>query len=331
MQSKFNKFYQENFVGAKMGSERGELKVGTNEMELVDFRILKKMGDKVYEGIYGVNVAKVKEIIKIPKLTELPGSPDYIEGIFDLRGVVIPVVNLAKWMKIEVPQGVKAKPRIVIAEFSDISVGFIVSEAKRIRRISWADIEPATFSASDGALDRGKVTGVTKIENDDVLLILDFESIVKDLGLYHPEVEANVSLEKFEGGALILDDSITARRIVKEALEAMGLRVYEASDGAEGLKKLDDLANQYGERLKDELKIIISDVEMPKMDGFHFAAKAKDDPRFREIPIVFNSSISDHFSEIRGKEAGGEGYLVKFDANQFIPEIAKVIRRHISQ
>lgn len=313
-----------------MSTDRNVLKVGTNELELVDFRILKQMGDKVYEGIYGVNVAKVREIIKIPKLTELPGAPEYIEGIFDLRGVVIPVVNLAKWMGIDVPQGVKSKPRIIIAEFSDIFVGFIVSEAKRIRRISWADIEPATFSASDGALDRGKVTGVTKIENDDVLLILDFESIVKDLGLYHPEVEASVSVERFEGSALVLDDSMTARKIVKDALEAMGLRVYEASDGEEGMRKLNELADQFGGSLSSELKIIISDVEMPKMDGFHFAAKAKDDPRFKDIPIVFNSSISDHFSEIRGKEAGGEGYLVKFDANQFIPEIAKVIRRHIS-
>ncbi len=310
-----------------MASDRDGLKTGTNELELVDFRILKKMGDSVYEGIYGVNVAKVKEIIKIPKLTELPGAPEYIEGIFDLRGVVIPVVNLAKWMGIEVPEGVKSKPRIVIAEFADIQVGFIVSEAKRIRRISWADIEPATFSASDGALDRSKITGVTKIEDGDVLLILDFESIVQDLGLYHPEVEISTSMEKFDGAAMILDDSMTARKIVKDALEAMGLRVYEATDGEDGLKKLEDIFEQGA---IGNLKIIISDVEMPKMDGFHFAAKVKEDKRFKSIPIVFNSSISDQFAESRGAEAGGEGYLVKFDANRFIPEIARVIKSHIS-
>ncbi len=80
------------------------LKTGSNEMELVDFRIFKQGKDKVYEGIYGVNVAKVKEIIKMPNLTELPGVPDYIEGIFDLRGVVIPVINLAKWMNIAEPR-----------------------------------------------------------------------------------------------------------------------------------------------------------------------------------------------------------------------------------
>lgn len=81
------------------------LKVGSNEMELVDFRIFKQEKEKVYEGIYGVNVSKVREIIKLPKLTELPGTPEFIEGIFDLRSVVIPVVNLAKWMKITEPEG----------------------------------------------------------------------------------------------------------------------------------------------------------------------------------------------------------------------------------
>lgn len=310
-----------------MAADRDVGSAGTNELELVDFRILKKVGDKVYEGIYGVNVAKVQEIIKIPKLTELPGAPEYIEGIFDLRGVVIPVVNLARWMGIEVPEGAKTKPRIVIAEFGNIQVGFIVSEAKRIRRILWNDIEPATFTSSEGALDKGKITGVTKIENGDVLLILDFESIVQDLGLYHPDVEITTDIEKFDGYAMVLDDSLTARKIVKDALEAMGLKVHEANDGEEGLKKLEEISSQ-GQL--DQMKVIISDVEMPRMDGFHFAAKVKEDSRFKNIPIVFNSSISDQFAEDRGAEAGGEGYLIKFDANQFVPEIARVIKSHVS-
>ena len=306
------------------------LRVGSNEMELVDFRIYKKVEDSIYEGIYGVNVAKVREIIQIPKLTELPGAPEYIEGIFDLRGVVIPVVNLAKWMRIEVPDD-KRNDRVIIAEFNGILVGFIVNEAKRIRRISWNDIEPASFSTGHGALDKSKITGVTRIENDDVLLILDFESIVEELGLYTPDVNPDMEIEKFSGKALILDDSQTARKIIKESLELMGLHVIEASDGEAGLRKLEELYSTYGDNLRNELKIIISDVEMPKMDGFHSAASVKDDVRFASIPIVFNSSISDHFSNMRGESVGGDGYLVKFDANSFYPEIAKVLKRHITQ
>ena len=189
------------------------LKVGTNEMELVDFRIHKLEKGKLYEGIYGINVAKVNEIIRLPELTELPGVPDYIEGIFDLRGIVIPVINLAKWMGVDIPKSKKIKPRVIIAEFNNIMIGFIVHEAKRIRRINWKDIEPAHFSSSATSnLDKNKITGVTRIEGDQVLLILDLESIVQDLGFYQPEMTAERTYNKFSGLALVLDDSAIARK-----------------------------------------------------------------------------------------------------------------------
>ncbi len=314
-----------------MGSKSDVLQVGTNELELVDFRIFKEENGKIYEGIYGINVSKVREIIKYPKLTELPGVPDFIEGIFDLRGIVIPVVNLAKWMGIKTPENKEIHPRVIIAEFNNILIGFVVHEAKRIRRISWSDIEPASFTSGQGVLDKSKITGVTRIENDEVLLILDLESVVEDLGFYQPDVDADFAIDQFSGMAMVLDDSLTARKIVKDALSKMGFSVIEAKDGVEGIEKLEELYAQLGENLVKELKIIVSDVEMPRMDGFHFAAKVKDDPRFNKIPIVFNSSISDHFSEERGKEAGGEGYMVKFDANLFYAEIAKIVRSHIKQ
>ena len=306
------------------------LKVGSNEMELVDFRIFKQEEDRVYEGIYGINVSKVREIIRVPNLTELPGTPEFIEGIFDLREVVIPVVNLAKWMGIKEPEDVVNNSRVIITEFNNVLIGFIVHEAKRIRRISWSDIEPATFMSSSNGLDSNKITGVTKIEDDSVLLILDLESVVQDLGLYEPDTD-NVPQEiaTFTGLALVLDDSSTARKIVKDALQKMGFNVVEAMDGEEGLKKLDELYSMYGDSLADQLKIIISDVEMPRMDGFHFAANVKEDGRFTNIPIVFNSSISDHFSEGRGIEAGGEAYLVKFQASSFYDEVSRVVRAHM--
>jgi two-component system chemotaxis response regulator CheV len=181
-----------------------------------------------------------------------------------------------------------------------------------------------------GALDRSQITGVTRIENDDVLLILDLESVVEELGIYKPKVDENeTTIEKIQGTALILDDSTIARKLVHEALNKMGLKVIEARDGTEGIDKMAELYEVYGEGLDKELRIIISDVEMPKMDGFHFAANMKEDPRFAKIPIVFNSSISDHFSELRGKEAGGEAYLTKFDASVFYKEVSKVIKSHI--
>ena len=314
-------------------TDANTLKVGSNEMELVDFRIINQDGNKRYEGIYGVNVAKVREIIRKPTLTELPGVPEFIEGIFDLRGVVIPVVNLAEWMGVTPPADAEKEARVIIAEFNNILIGFVVHDAKRIRRISWKDIEPASFSAGGGALDKSKITGVTKIENDAVLLILDLESVVQELGLYTPDdsVDASNHKDEFTGTVLLLDDSATARKIVKDALTQMGFRVVEAVDGQEGLTKLEDMYNVYQADISNQLKLIVSDVEMPRMDGFHFAAHVKEDIRFSNIPIVFNSSISDHFSEIRGKEAGGEAYLVKFDASTFYDEVARIVKSHVKQ
>ena len=308
------------------------LKVGTNEMELVDFRILKQDGDSVYEGIYGVNVSKVREIIRKPELTEIPGVPNFIEGVFDLRGVVIPVVNLAEWMGITAPESAVQNERVIITEFNNMLIGFIVHDAKRIRRINWKDIEPATFASGVGALDQSKVTGVTKIEDDAVLLILDLENVVQELGLYTPvAAEADSHRDQFSGIVLLLDDSGTARKIVKDALVQMGFKVIEAQDGEQGLSRLEELYSTYETEISENLKLIVSDVEMPRMDGFHFAAQVKDDSRFKNIPIVFNSSISDHFSENRGKEAGGEAYLVKFDAHTFYDEVARIVKSHVVQ
>ncbi|MBU0632097.1 chemotaxis protein CheV [bacterium] len=310
--------------------ENSSLKVGSNEMELVDFRIFKEEDGEVYEGIYGVNVAKVREIIRVPVLTELPGVPKFIEGIFDLRGVVIPVVNLASWMGVKIPEDAEKNARVIIAEFNNILIGFIVHEARRIRRINWKDIEPASFISNTNGLDGSKITGVTRIEGDAVLLILDLETVVQDLGLYKPNTgDIPQNIDNFDGLVLLLDDSSTARKIVKEAVEKMGFEVIEASDGKDGLEKLDDLYAMYENDIASHLKLIISDIEMPLMDGFHFAANVKEDGRFKDIPIVFNSSISDHFSEMRGKDAGAEAYLVKFDANLFYGEVARVVRAHM--
>ena len=251
--------------------------------------------------------------------------------MFDFRGVVVPVINLAKWMGIKEPEsGQIFKPRVIITEFSNVLIGFIVHEAKRIRRISWKDIEPASFSTGSGAFDKSRITGVTRVENDEVLLILDLESVVEDLGIYTEKVEIDESvIPKFSGIALTLDDSLTARKRVKSMLQKMGLQVVEAKDGAEGLQKIDELYQAYGADLPKHLKIIVSDVEMPKMDGFHFAKHLKQDNRFADIPIVFNSSLSNEFMTEKGvQESGGSAYLIKFDAHNFYSELARIINEH---
>jgi two-component system chemotaxis response regulator CheV len=314
-----------------MAEKDSGVKLGSNEIELVDFRIMKNINGKIYEGIYGINVAKVREIIRLPKLTELPGVPNFIEGIFDLRGVVIPVVNLSTWMNVSSGREFDKKVRVIIAEFNNILIGFIVHEAKRIRRISWKDIEPASFASSGDSVgvEKNKITGVTRIEDNSVLLILDLESVVQELGLVKPptDIDKLTSGHEFSGTSLLLDDSSTARRAMKTALEHMGFKVVEAIDGEDGFKKLESLFTDMGESFKTTLRLIISDIEMPRMDGFHFASKVKKDDRFKHLPILFNSSISGDFSHEKGKEAGGDGYLVKFDPKKFYDEVSRVLKK----
>lgn len=307
------------------------LKLSGNEIGLIDFRIFEDRNGVQYEGIYGINVAKVKEIIQLPETTQLPASPDYIVGVFDLRGTVIPLVDLAIWIGIkdteaQVDIGMK---RVIVAEFSNFQMGFIVHEAKLIRRINWSDVDPATMFSSTN-VERRKITGIVRIENNLTLLILDLESILEGLDFYSDEKinKSNLSVhevKKFNGNILIVDDSVIARNLIKKHLKNMGFEVLEARDGKEGLDMLDNLYEIHKENIINFLSLIVSDVEMPKMDGFNFVEQVKRDSRFSSIPVIFNSSICDKYSEKRSKDIGAHGYLVKFDANIFYEEIVKIM------
>jgi len=149
------------------------------------------------------------------------------------------------------------------------------------------------------------------------------------MGFFESNLEIDEdTLEKFSGIVLLVDDSPTARRIEKEALEKMGFEVIEAKNGEEGLQKLEELYALYGENFENKLRLILSDIEMPKMDGYHMAARIHADKRFKNIPLIFSSSISDAFSDVRGKEVGAEGYLVKFNSDKFYRKIAEVLKNH---
>ncbi|MWV63165.1 response regulator [Helicobacter saguini] len=309
--------------------EKYKTKISSNEIELVDFRINEEVNGVLYEGIYGINVAKVQEIIQMPETFDLPASPDYVVGVFDLRGVIIPLIDLAVWLKIKdreakIPLD---KKRVIIAEFNNLKIGFLVHEAKLIRRIGWDKVQAAQFSSNSHNLERGKITGTTQIEDGKTLLILDLEGITDDLDFYSDKKEKKElsNVEKtFSGNVLIVDDSTIARSLLKKSLRKMGFTVIEAHDGEMALNTLNELYKEHPDMV-NYLRFIVSDIEMPKMDGFHFAKVVKNDERFQAIPLIFNSSICDKFSEQKGKDIGADAYLVKFDAQTFYNEISKIL------
>ena len=297
------------------------LEVGQNRMELVDFRLFRmdEEGEE-REGIYGINVAKVIEIIKMPEdISETPNTSEFVEGMFNLRGSVVPLVNLPKWMGIAEPDELDRRNfKVIITEFNRIKVGFIVHETTKIRRVSWDDINAPELS-SVSSVD-SKVTGIIKVENDELLLLLDFESIVDELGFYNKE-NKEIDLEKDEFGGnrtvLIIDDSSSARKIVNNALIKEGFNTVLAENGKAAL----DIV--YEDKYK--IDAIICDVEMPVMDGYTFTKTLKSDDKYKNIPVIMHSSLSGVENSDKGMRAGADYYVVKFDPVEFIGTIKKVL------
>jgi len=297
------------------------LEVGQNRMELVDFRLFRidEEGEE-REGIYGINVAKVIEIIKMPEdVSETPNTSEFVEGMFNLRGSVVPLVNLPKWMGIAEPEELDRKNfKVIITEFNKIKVGFIVHETTKIRRVSWDDISAPELS-SVSAVD-SKVTGIIKVENDELLLLLDFESIVDELGFYNKE-NREIESERDEFGGdrtvLIIDDSSSARKIINNSLIKEGFKTVLAENGKAAL----DIV--YEDKYK--IDAIICDVEMPVMDGYTFTKTLKSDDKYKNIPIIMHSSLSGAENSAKGMRAGADYYVVKFDPVEFIGTIKKVL------
>ncbi len=300
------------------------LETGSNELEIIDFRMFEKLdNDLTYEWILGVNVAKVKEVILRPdNIVKSPGMPPEVEGVAKIRGEVVPIVNLAKWMKIEEPEN--AGKYVIVMEFLREVVGVIVHEAKRIRRIRWRDIKKPPPSVQEKL--GGKIVGVIEIEDQELLLLLDFEGILDELGMIkifgvNEEVSEKEVERKGTFDILILDDSPVARKIIKRILLKDGHRIHEVENGIEGIEYLNNLlekAKREGKDLTDYLQLIISDIEMPGMDGLTFTRKIKEHPEFSKIPVIINTSLSDKATVDKSKFVGADAHLVKFDAPDLI-------------
>ncbi|TCK04564.1 chemotaxis protein [Phorcysia thermohydrogeniphila] len=307
------------------------LETGANELEIIDFRMFEVLEDGgTYEWILGVNVAKVKEVIFKPKdIVKAPGLPKEAEGLAKIRGQMVPIINLARWMRIKEPPG--AGKYVIVMEFLREIVGVVVHEAKRIRRIRWADIRrpPRSIDEKLG----GKVIGVVEIEDNKLLLLLDFEGILDELGMIKifgvetPEDVIEGIERKGHFNILILDDSPVARKIIRRILEADGHTVFEAQNGIEALqllhKWLED-AKKSGKDITEYVQLIISDIEMPGMDGLTFTRKVKEDPELSKIPVIINTSLSDRANVDKSKFVGADAHLVKFDA----PDLVKLVHEY---
>ena len=305
------------------------LETGKNELEIVDFRLYEDRDEGVYEWIFGVNVAKVREVLRMPEITKIPNMPREVEGMAEIRGKLIPVVSLAKWMGIEEP--IERKKFLLHLEFLRENVGVIVHDAKRIRRITWKDIKKAPEALNQKM--GGRITGVVETE-DGLLIILDFEGILHDVGLlkvFH-EAEAYDKAKKTDQSFTILvaEDSPVARKIVKDILESAGHKVITAEDGLEAWNLLNDYlkkAQSEGKAITDYIQLVLTDIEMPNMDGLTLTKKIKETVGLMGLPVVVNTTLSDDSNKQRAFRVNADGFIVKFDAEELLDMVNKLAVR----
>ncbi|SDB59841.1 two-component system, chemotaxis family, response regulator CheV [Desulfonatronum thiosulfatophilum] len=300
------------------------LEVGTNELEVVEFTLNEQLQGQssAYQGHYAVNVAKVLEIIRMPRITELPRvSNPSVLGAFNLRSHIIPLVDLGVWLG-KAQAEPEEEGKVIVTEFNSVVTAFRVSGVNRIHRISWEEVEsPGPYLAS---FSSDCITGVINLEGR-IVFVLDMEKIVADLdpGM---ALRMDVDLEEHRGKALkalVADDSSLIRNMLRDLLEKAGFSVETTFHGQELWERLQALrrkAETEGNALTDHVQIVIADIEMPTMDGLTLCKKIKEDPHLGQLPVIlFSSLISDKLRH-RGEAAGADDQISK-------PEITQLTRR----
>jgi two-component system chemotaxis response regulator CheV len=289
---------------------------GSNRMEVLLF----SLGTR---EVFGINVFKVREVTKTPVVTRTPNLPRGVKGVISLRGQIIPVVDLAQFINIDDP-AVSSGATMMVTEFNRRTQGFLVHEVDRIIRVEWDKIK-APDNVVSGA--ETLVTAITELEGGKLVSILDVEQILVsafgEIGI--PDIPAAPAVER---SLFFADDSSIARKKIQEVLDKLGIAYHQASNGQEAWSKLRAMADQAqanGRALKDTLSVILTDAEMPEMDGYVLTKQIKGDVRFRDIPVIMHSSLSSEANKAMGKAVGVDQYVAKFEATI----LADTLRPHL--
>ncbi len=288
------------------------LESGTNELEVMEF--------KIGERSFGINVAKVMEILRYTEVIPMPNSSPYVEGIFKPRNNIMTVVNLAKYLNLEPPKGDNTDI-FIIARFNNFSTAFHVHAVEGIHRISWSDIEkpdPTIYGEDDGI-----ATGIARFDGR-LITIVDFEKILSEI---NPESAIKVSAMEDKSlrssvskPIMVVEDSPILMRMIVESLKNMGyVNITTANNGKEAIEKLYSYKDNDG-NITDYCSIVITDIEMPQMDGHRLIKLIRGDDVLRTLPtIIFSSLISDEM-RLKGNEVGATAQVSK-------PEIATLIQK----
>lgn len=296
------------------------LESGTNELELLVFRV---------GGIaYGINVAKVRELIRRVPTVAVPHAPKGVAGSFQLRDEVLTLLDLPAYLEVE-PVGDPDYQLIIVIDLNSVRCGVLVEAVEMIHRLRWDQIDPPTQLLTDvGA----PITAVARIE-DRVIQILDFETVIGTLlGRGGTEVEEHVPdqpvREHQDVRVLVVDDSISIRRAVERVLHNAGfMNVSKASNGEEAWNLISEQAT--GEGLPFD--IVLSDIEMPRMDGLHLTQRIKSNDKLKALPVVLFSSIIRPETRNKGEAVGADAQVTKFQSNELVETIDSLLGTQAAQ
>lgn len=292
------------------------LENGTNELEVLEFT--------VGNSHYGINVAKVKEIVNYQAVTPVPNAHPSVEGIFMPRDVMISVINLANVLKLP-PSPDITQDMLVNTNFNKLNVAFHVHRVLGIHRVSWADI--ITPDSTINSSDTGIATGIIKIDGR-LIIILDFERIVSDIspetGLKVSEVSKFTDRERNASPIVIAEDSALLMKLITDSLKKSGYTNITAfPNGQLAWDYLYSLKNKAD--LNDYVRCVITDIEMPLMDGHRLTKLVKSDAVLHNIPVVIFSSLINDEMRRKGEQLGADAQLSKPEIGMLVEEIDKLL------
>lgn len=292
------------------------LENGTNELEILEF--------VVGGNSYGINVAKIREIIPYQPVTPVPNAHPSIEGIFMPRDVMITAIDLSNCLQLG---AAKSGGLFIVTSFNKLDIAFHVESVVDIHRVSWADIiKPTTTVAS---VEDGISTGIINYKGK-LIIILDFEKIVTDInpdtGIKLSEIDALGARERNSVPIIIAEDSLLLNKLISDSLRKAGYdNVVRCENGQEAWNVIQD-CKKMG-TLEEHFQLLITDIEMPLMDGHHLLKLIREDPQTADIPVIIFSSLINEEMRRKGEQLGANAQLSKPEIGNLVTQIDELVLR----
>lgn len=308
--------------------ERANLAL-SNKFELLLFRLGTSQHESKSE-LYGINVFKLREIVPMQKINRAAGMMSPLLGVVNIRDQIMPVIDLPAALGCTPETGLNL---LLITEYARSTQAFAVESVDNIIRLDWSQVH-----AADSGVSSRNITSIASMEdengNKDLALVLDVEQILYDIIPSGRDVDVDAIEEKIyalKSGALaiVAEDSKVARSMLEQGLKGMGIPALMHTTGLEAWEKIQSIAAEAkaaGQPITDRIGLVLTDIEMPEMDGFTLTRNIKNEPALKHIPVVIHSSLSGSANEDHVRKVGANGYVAKFD----VAELSAVIHKALA-